>query len=101
MTAQLEDRCPHDMLIFGGRTTCATCRRLPDVPPIDELRDVAPLQIKTHRTGHYLDVRRRPDRLATFGKCGLCGEPITEPAFAKWSPDLADLVGVCCADTDD
>lgn len=34
-----EDRCAHDMLIFGGRATCGECLQLPEVALFDFVHD--------------------------------------------------------------
>lgn len=94
MTAQIT-RCDHDMLVIDGKTTCADCLRLPDVPLIDDLTD---RPARKHLTPNPLDERWHRDTARTVEKCSSCGREITDYTVAAWSPDDAGLVGACCAD---
>lgn len=69
-----EPRCRHDMLIIGGRHTCAWCLRLPDLPDLDPARvaEHAPrlLYIPSERHGECAacGARIRPGDLAAYSR---------------------------------
>jgi hypothetical protein len=81
-----EDRCRHDMLIFGRRLTCAICLRLPDVPDLDNVfvDDLAPSPARWIVT------------VETAADCVRCYTPLPVGRRAVYSAREGGVVGPCC-----
>lgn len=81
-----EDRCGHDMLLFSGRSTCAICLGLPDVPDLDNVfaNDLAPA----------------PSRwvvlVETAADCVRCYTPLPVGRHVVYSAREGGAVGPCC-----
>ncbi len=81
-----EDRCGHDMLIFSGRSTCAICLGLPDVPDLENVfvDELAPSPLRWIVT------------VETATDCVRCYTPLPLGRRAVYSAREGGAVGPCC-----